>query len=115
MGPVSYGLWERCELSNQTVSKQGVALGVRADVQTCRPNVYMRYSPEKDDKCYHLRRNCPVIEPSKLPDGCECRYLPYTRVLQWFTILAAILLVVAVLLLYLKTISSAQNGSFNII
>ena len=112
MGSVSYGLWQRCEYANLTIMKQGVALGIRPNVQLCRPNRYMRYSPEKYDTCYHIRRNCPVAETTHIPEGCSCRYLPSTKALQWLTILAAIFLIFALLLLYMKTIVSAENGLF---
>jgi len=111
MSPVSYGLWQRCEYSNITIMKQGIALGVQPNVQLCRPNLYMRYSPDKFDTCYHIRRNCPVTEPSQLPEGCSCRYLPSARGLQWLTILAAVCLILGLLLLYLKIIAESQNGS----
>lgn len=110
MAPVSYGLWQRCEYANITIMKQGVALGVRPNVQICRPNRYMRYSADKFDTCYHIRRNCPVIEPEQLPEGCSCRYLPSAKGLQWLTILAAVFLVLGLLLLYFKTIATPQNG-----
>ena len=112
MAPVSYGLWQRCELVNITIMKQGVALGIRPNVQLCRPNRYMRYSPDKYETCYYIRRNCPVTERAQLPDGCSCRYLPSTKFLQWLTIFTAVFLVIGLLLLYLKTITSPQNGSF---
>lgn len=92
--------------------KQGVALGIRPNVQLCRPNLYMRYSADKHDSCYHVRRNCPVANLAQLPEGCSCRYLPSTRGLQWLTILAAVFLVLGLVLLYFKTIVSPQNSSF---
>ena len=110
MGPVSYGLWQRCENTNITITKQAIALGIRPNVQICVPNRYMRYKADKFDSCYHIRRNCPVIEQDELPEGCACRYLPSTKGLQWLTILAAIFLVLGLLLLYLKTIASPQNS-----
>lgn len=112
MAPVSYGLWERCEHVNFTVIKQGVALGIRPHIQICVPNRYMRYSPAKFPTCYQIRRNCPVIASDSLPEGCSCRYLPSANGLQWLTILAAIFLVFGLLLLYLNTISSGENSSF---
>ncbi|CAF1267233.1 unnamed protein product [Adineta steineri] len=115
MAPVSYGLWERCEYTNLTIMKQGVALGVRPNVRICRPNRYMRYSPEDFEKCYYIRRNCPVVEKSELPKECSCRYLPSARALQWLTILSAVFLVFGLLLLYLKTITSPQNESANLV
>ncbi|CAF3442594.1 unnamed protein product [Rotaria sp. Silwood1] len=111
MAPVSYGLWQRCEYMNITIMKQGIPLGIRPNVQICRPNRYMRYSPENFDSCYHIRRNCPVTEPEKLHEGCSCRYLPSAKGLQWLTVLAAIFLVLGLLSLYLKTITSPQNDS----
>ncbi|CAF2322110.1 unnamed protein product [Rotaria sp. Silwood2] len=111
MAPVSYGLWQRCEYSDIPLTKQGVAFGTRPNVQICWPNRYMRYSPDKFDTCYSIRRNCPVIEKNDLPEGCSCRYLPSAKALQWLTVLAAIFLVVGLLLLYLKTIASPQNDS----
>ncbi|CAF1971525.1 unnamed protein product [Rotaria magnacalcarata] len=111
MAPVSYGLWQRCEYSNITISKQGVSLGTRPNVELCRPNHYMRYSPDKYDLCYHRRRGCPVTEPANLPEGCSCRYLPSAKGLQWLTIYATIFLILGLLLLYLKTITSPQNDS----
>lgn len=111
MPPVSYGLWQRCENVNITVIKQGISLGTRPNVQVCRPNRYMRYSTENFDKCYNLRRNCPVVDQSQLPAECKCRYLPSTKALQWLTVLAAICLVIGLLILHLKTIGTAQNGS----
>jgi hypothetical protein len=111
MAPVSYGLWQRCEYTNLTIMKQGVALGIRPNVQTCRPNVYMRYSADKFDTCYYIRRNCPVTEKAQLPEGCSCRYLPSAKGLQWLTVLAAICLVLGLLLLYFIAISSPQNSS----
>ena len=110
MVPVSYGLWSRCEYMNLTIMKQRVALGVRQNVQVCRPNHYMRYSADNFDTCYHIRRNCPVTEPEKLHEGCSCQYLPSTKGLQWLTILAAIFLVIGLILLYLRTILIANNG-----
>lgn len=110
MPPVSYGLWQRCENTNITIMKQGIALGTRPNVQICRPNRYMRYSVKNFDTCYNIRRNCPVMEASQLPDGCHCRYLPSARALQWLTILAAVCLVIGLLILYLKNIVSPQNG-----
>jgi hypothetical protein len=109
MAPVDYGLWQRCEYTNITIMKQGVALGVRPNVQVCRPNRYMRYSVDNFDLCYHIRRNCPVTEPSQLPKGCSCRYLPSAKGLQWLTLLAAGCLILGLLLLYLKIITSPQN------
>lgn len=111
MAPVSYGLWERCESINATIIKQGVALGIRPNVQLCRPNLYMRYSPENYHRCYHIRRDCPVTPKENLPEECSCRYLPSTRGKQWLTILAAIFITLGLLILYLKTITSPQNGS----
>jgi len=110
MTPVSYGLWQRCEYTNVTIMKQGVALGTRPNVQICRPNRYMRYSVENFDTCYYIRRNCPVTEPEQLPNGCSCRYLPSAKALQWLTILAAIFLISGLLILYLKTIATPQNN-----
>lgn len=110
--PTSYGLWQRCEHINHTVIKQGVALGTRQNVAICWPNRYMRYTPEKFDSCYNVRRNCPVSETVKLPEGCSCHYLPSTKVIQWLTILAAVFLIFGLLLLYLKTIASPQNGLY---
>lgn len=112
MAPVSYGLWQRCEFVNIPVSKQGVPLGNRVNVSTCRPNRYMRYKVANFDTCYPIRRNCPVSETAQLPEGCSCRYLPSTKGLQWLTILAAICLGVGLLVLYTKTQVSPQNGSF---
>lgn len=111
MGPVSYGLWQRCEKLNVTIMKQGVALGIRPNVQICRPNRYMRYTSDKFPACYHIRRNCAVHQQAQLPEGCLCRYLPSVRVLQWLSIVAAIFLVLGLLLLYFKTITSPQNDS----
>jgi hypothetical protein len=112
MAPVSYGIWQRCEFKNETIVKQGVALGIRPNIQICYPNRYMRYSPDKFDTCYHIRRNCPVTQTKPLPEGCSCRYLPSAKALQWLTVLAGICLVLGLLLLYLKTVSSPQNGSY---
>jgi len=112
MSPVSYGLWQRCEYTNLTIMKQGVSIGTRPNVQICRPNYYMRYSAANFDACYHIRRNCPVIEPGKLPKGCSCRYLPSAKGLQWLTVLAAVCLVVGLLILYLKTIAQPENRSY---
>lgn len=111
MSPVSYGLWKRCENLNITIVKQGVSFGTRPNVEVCIPNRYMRYSFNNFDKCYHLRRNCPVNEQSQLPAVCSCRYLPSTKALQWLTVLAAICLVIGLLILHLKTIGTAQNGA----
>jgi len=111
MAPVSYGLWQRCESINATIIKQGVALGLRHNVQQCYPNRYMRYSSDKFEPCYHIRRNCPVLQPSQIPEGCSCRYLPSAKGLQWLTVLAAVCLVLGLFLLYLKTITSPQNDS----
>jgi hypothetical protein len=110
MGPVTYGLWQRCEYLNLTIMKQGVALGVRPNVQVCRPNRYMRYSSKNFDACYNIRRNCPVVEAGQLPEGCSCRYLPSTKALQWLTVLAAGCLILGLLILYLRIITSPQNG-----
>jgi hypothetical protein len=112
MAPVSYGLWQRCEYTNITIVKQGVALGTRPNVFICRPNHYMRYSVENFEICYYIRRNCPVIEPGQLPKGCHCQYLPYAKGLQWLVILAAIFLIVGLLLLYLKIIATPQKSLF---
>ena len=110
MAPVTYGLWQRCEYLNLTIMKQGVALGVRPNVPVCRPNRYMRYSPNNFDACYTIRRNCPVIQAGELPAGCSCRYLPSTKGLQWLTVLAAGCLILGLLILYLRIITSPQNG-----
>ncbi|CAF1681970.1 unnamed protein product [Adineta ricciae] len=115
MGPVSYGLWKRCEFINMTIIKQGIALGVRPNVEVCRPNRYMRFSPDKFDTCYYIHRQCPVMEDNQLPEGCSCRYLPSTKALQWLTVLTAIFLVVGLLLIYLRTIARPQNESANLI
>ena len=112
MAPVSYGLWERCENTNITIMKQGVALGIRPNVQICRPNRYMRYSADKFDTCYYIRRNCPVTEKAQLPAGCSCRYLPSAKALQWLTVLAAICLVIGLLLLYFIAITTPENSSY---
>ncbi|CAF0839522.1 unnamed protein product [Rotaria sordida] len=111
MGPVSYGLWERCEYTNITIIKQGLALGTRPNVRICWPNRYMRYSPDKYSTCSSIRRKCSVFDPSDLPEGCSCRYLPSAKGSQWLTILAAVFLILGLLLLYLKTIASPQNDS----
>lgn len=111
MAPVSYGLWQRCEYTSITITKQGVPLGVRPNVELCRPNHYMRYSPDKFDECYHIRRSCPVMKPEDIPKGCSCQYLPSAKGLQWLTVFAAILLVLGLLLLYLKTIATPQNDT----
>lgn len=113
MAPVSYGLWQRCEYLNITIMKQGVALGIRPNVQTCRPNRYMRYSAEKFDTCYFIRRNCPVTDSLHLPADCSCRYLPSAKALQWLTILAAIFLVLGLLLLYFVAIVKPLNSSYS--
>jgi hypothetical protein len=110
MAPVSYGVWDRCERINQTALKQGVALGVEQNIKICRPNLYMRYSPDDYSTCYNIRRNCPVIEKSQLPKGCSCRYLPSTKGLQWLTCLAALCLIFGLLIIYLKVITTPQNG-----
>lgn len=110
MAPVSYGLWQRCENVDTQIIKQGVTIGTRKNVQICWPNLYMRYPPEKFDICYSNRRSCPVLDKDHLPEGCTCRYLPSTQGLQWLTILAVAFIIFGLLLLYLKTIASAQNG-----
>jgi len=115
MSPVSYGLWQRCEYTNVTIMKQGVALGTRPNVQICRPNRYMRYSVNDFEACYSVRRNCPVTEPGQLPKGCSCRYLPSARGLQWLTVLAAIFLILGLLILYLKTIAKPENNSAQLV
>jgi len=111
MEPVSYGIWQRCEHINMTITKQGVALGIQQNIQICRPNHYMRYSPDKFPSCYHIRRNCPVTEENRLPEGCSCRYLPSAKGLQWLTFLAAVCLILGLLLIYLKVITTPQNDS----
>ncbi|CAF1398396.1 unnamed protein product [Adineta steineri] len=111
LSPVSYGLWQRCENTNLTIMKQGVALGVRPNVEICRPNLYMRYPPQKFNLCYNIRRNCPVLQVDQIPEGCSCRYLPSTRALQWLTVSAAIFLIIGILLLYLNNIAQPQNES----
>ncbi|CAF1155841.1 unnamed protein product [Adineta steineri] len=111
LSPVSYGLWQRCENTNLTIMKQGVALGVRPNVEICRPNLYMRYTPQKFSLCYNIRRNCPVLQVDQIPEGCSCRYLPSTRALQWLTVSAAIFLIIGILLLYLNNIAQPQNES----
>jgi len=110
MTPVSYGLWQRCEYDNLPIMKQGVALGTRANVEICYPNRYMRYSPNNYQTCYNVRRQCPVLEKSQLPEGCLCRYLPSTKGLQWLTVLAAICLICGLLIIYLKIITSSNNS-----
>ncbi len=92
--------------------KQGIALGTRPNVQICRPNRYMRYKVQNFDTCYPIRRNCPVTEVGSLPEGCSCRYLPSAKGLQWLTSLAAVCLIIGLLILYLRTIVTPQNGSF---
>ncbi len=92
--------------------KQGVALGTRHNVQLCRPNRYMRYSVENFDVCYYVRRNCPVTEPAQLPKGCSCQYLPSAKALQCLTIIAAAFLVIGLIILYIKLITSPQKGLF---
>jgi hypothetical protein len=110
MAPVSYGIWERCEYTNVTVIRQGVTAGTRHNVQFCYPNHYMRYSPANYSLCTNIRRRCPTLDKSQLPEGCSCRYLPSAKGLQWLTVLAAIFLVFGLLLLYLKAITSPQNS-----
>jgi hypothetical protein len=95
--------------------KQGLALGVRPNVQLCRPNRYMRYSPDNYETCYTIRRNCPLPDHAHTHEGCSCRYLPSAKGLQWLTVLAAICLVIGLLILYLKLITSPQNGLFTIL
>ena len=113
MTPVSYGLWERCEYTNISIIKQGVALGTQPNVQFCYPNRYLRYSPESYQACRNFRRNCPVTPKDQLPEGCSCRYLPSAKGLQWLTVLAAICLTLGVILLYLKTITTPENSSYS--
>lgn len=110
MTPVSYGLWQRCEYVNVPINKQGVSLGTRANVTICRPNLYMRYKSDHFEQCYHIRRNCPVTPLSQLPEGCSCKYLPSAKGLQWLTVLAAICLGLGLLILFVKTQVSPQNG-----
>lgn len=115
MGRVSYGLWQRCETRNVTILKQGIALGVRTNVQTCQPNWYMRYSPSAFHSCFPIRRDCAVNLDSNIAPGCSCRYLPSTKGLQWLTIIASGFLVLGLILLYLRTISSPENGTYRIL
>jgi hypothetical protein len=112
MAPTSYGIWERCEYTNVTIIRQGVTMGTRKNVQFCYPNVYMRYTPEHYTTCNNYRRRCSVLEKSQIPEGCSCRYLPSAKGLQWLTILAALTLILGLLLIYLKLISSSQNRSY---
>ncbi|CAF3608659.1 unnamed protein product [Adineta steineri] len=111
VSPVSYGIWQRCEYSNLTIIKQGLALGVQPNVQICRPNLYMRYKPNEFNLCYNIRRYCPVLQVDQIPEGCSCRYLPSTKALQWFTVLAAVFLIIGLLLVYLNNIAQPQNES----
>jgi len=110
MAPVSYGIWKRCEYTNVSVLRQGVAIGTLTNFQFCYPNYYMRYSPDNYNLCYNFRRRCSVLEKHQLPEGCSCRYLPFTKGLQWLTVLAAFFLFLGLILLYLKIIASPQNG-----
>ena len=93
-----------------TLLKQGVALGVRTDIKVCRPNRYMRYTPDTFHACYPTRRTCSVIDDDKLHEGCSCSYLPSTKGLQWLTCLGALCIILGLLLLYLKVITTPQNG-----
>jgi len=111
MAPVSYGIWERCEYTNITVIKQGITIGTRTNVQFCYPNLYMRYSPDHYNSCRNFRRRCSVLGKDQLPEGCSCRYLPSAKALQWLTVLAAVFLILGLLLLYLKSITSPENTS----
>lgn len=115
MSPVSYGLWQRCENMNISMTKQGITLGTRNNVRVCRPNWYMRYPIDKFPICYPIRRSCGVAENEELGDGCSCRYLPSTKGLQWLTVLATVFIVLGLLLVYLKIISSAENGTADLI
>ncbi|CAF0893229.1 unnamed protein product [Didymodactylos carnosus] len=110
LAPISYGLWERCEMQNVTFQKQGLPINQRA-TYVCLPNRYLRYSADHNNECFHRRRECGLYSSQTLPDGCKCRYLPSTKGLQWLTILAAIVLIIGLLLLYMKLIATPQNES----
>jgi hypothetical protein len=112
MAPVSYGIWERCEYTNVTLLKQGVTIGTRKNVKFCYPNLYMRYSPKDYNTCYNIRRQCPVLDKDQISKGCSCRYLPSAKGLQWLTVLAAICLILGLILLYLKVITSPENSLY---
>ncbi|CAF0892969.1 unnamed protein product [Didymodactylos carnosus] len=110
LAPISYGLWQRCEMQNVTFSKQAVGINAR-ETYVCMPNRYLRYNSEHNAECFYRRRECGLYSANSIPADCRCRYLPSTKGLQWLTILAAISLVLGLLLLYLKLIATAQNGS----
>lgn len=111
MPPVTYGLWQRCEYENKSLTEQGVAVGVRLNVPICYPNRYLRYSPSSYRTCNFYRNKCPVMNKNDLLKECSCRYLPSSKALQWLTVLAAICLVLGLILLYFKAIATPQNNS----
>jgi hypothetical protein len=59
-------------------------------------------------KCYESRHQCSSI--IGVPSDCQCKYLFITKIQQWCSIFAAIFLLIAIFVFYLKLIASPQNG-----
>lgn len=108
-----YGLWTRCQYSNTSFVMPDISSQPNIENFVCRPNTYVRYdifSKEASQKCYSSRHQCSSIVD--VPSDCKCKYLSVTKLQQWLSILAAIFILLAICVLYLKLIASPQNGSF---
>lgn len=111
MSPVTYGLWQRCEYENKTLTEQGIAIGIRLNVPICYPNRYLRYSPSSFKTCNFYRNKCAVVGKNDLPKECSCQYLPSSKGLQWLAIIATVCLILGLILLYLKAVAIPENSS----
>ncbi|CAF1202804.1 unnamed protein product [Adineta steineri] len=106
-----YGLWTRCQYSNTSFVIPDISSQPNIENFVCRPNTYLRYDSSNQDitkKCYESRHQCSSIIGVHL--DCRCEYLSITKIQQCCTILAAICLLIAIFVFYLKIIASPQNA-----
>lgn len=108
-----YGLWTRCQYSNTSFVIPDISSQPNIENFVCRPNTYLRYNINDEEiskKCYLSRHQCSSM--IGVHPNCKCKYLSVTQAQQWCSILAAVFLLLALFIFYLKLIASPQNGWF---
>lgn len=106
-----YSLWTRCQYSNTSFVIPDIVSQPNIENFVCRPNKYLRYDQHDhqiSEICYESRHQCSSI--IGVHPYCRCQYLILTQIQQWCSIFAAICLLFAIIILYLKLIASPQNG-----
>jgi hypothetical protein len=108
-----YSLWTRCQYSNTSFVIPDISSQPNIENFVCRPNTYLRYninSQEITKICYESRHQCSSI--IGVHSNCKCKYLLITEIQQWCSIFAAVFLLLAIFILYLKLIASPQNSLY---